>query len=228
MNPYLILGSLMHNSPSRESIPKNTLLYRGHSMSPTFVDLDLLSYVPLQNGSTQPGDVIAFQHPNDDMVIVHRVISMEGMVLRTQGDNNVLPDPYSVDLSSVVGIICERQSNRKIARVSGGSKGLIRFLYIQKKKKAFLVWSNLIYPLYRLMVAHRVISRFSTHLIPRKIETLRRNEGIEYQLWCFGTLAGVQPPGSFHWHLMVPFPLFIDEATLMTPDLLEEFSVHGV
>jgi signal peptidase I len=217
----------MKQSSSRHSIPKkNTLLYRGRSMSPTFTDLDLLSYYPLKNDIIQPGDVVAFQDPLDTVVIIHRVILKDGSTLITQGDNNPFPDMYPVKREQVLGIIHARQRNRKITQVHGGRRGLIHFSYIQEKKKVINTITRVIQPFYRRLVEKKLISRFSTHLLPWETRIIRRNSGIEYQLWCFGRLAGKQTPARPGWNLVIPFPLFIDDAKLPMPVYREELILN--
>ncbi len=204
----------MQQVPSRPTLPEDTLIYLGRSMNPTFTDLDLLAY-DSPGGPVHPGDVIAFRRPHGDRVIVHRVVSTDGTAMRTQGDGNVLPDPFVVERSSVIGVIRSRQRNRTTVPVHGGRRGLARFRYLGERQRAIRLCVRLTAPWYRLLVRHRLISRFSTGFVSWEIRTDTRTGGD--RLWCFGRLAGVRSPDSPRWRLVAPFPVVIDERYLPVP-----------
>ncbi len=213
----------MQQVPSRPTLPEDTLIYLGRSMNPTFTDLDLLAYAS-PGGPVRPGDVIAFRRPDGDRVIVHRVVSTEGTALRTQGDGNALPDPFVVERSWVIGVIRSRQRNRATVPVQRGRRGLARFRYLRERRRVIRLCVRLAAPWYRLLVGHRLISRFSTRIVPWEIRTVPRTG--EDRLWCFGRLAGVRPPDSPRWHLVAPFPVVIDETVLPVPEPDLQRSVH--
>lgn len=70
------------------------------SMEPTFSKGTLL--VVRQAGDVAPGDVVVYQDGRE--LVVHRVVSVEGSVVVTQGDaNNVTDAPF--DKSQVKGVV---------------------------------------------------------------------------------------------------------------------------
>ncbi|MEN6342997.1 MAG: hypothetical protein ABFC89_10635 [Methanospirillum sp.] len=196
----------------RQALPENTLIYLGRSMSPTFADLDLLTYAP--DDPVRPGDVIAFRRPDRDQVIVHRAIATDGAAITTQGDGNALPDPSAVERNRVIGVVRSRQRNRERSPVRGGWWGLARFRYLRERRRVVRSCVRLAAPGYRLLVRHRLVSRIGTRILPWEIRRVVRSDGIEERLWCFGRLAGIRSPGSLRWRLAAPFPALID-ATLL-------------
>jgi signal peptidase I len=70
------------------------------SMEPAFHAGDLFWLRPTE-GIIRPGMVVTFQM--GEVIITHRVISMEGETLITQGDGNGEADPWPVPRSAVLG-----------------------------------------------------------------------------------------------------------------------------
>jgi len=63
-------------------------------------------------GNIKPNDIIAFHSPSNwDTLIIHRVvekiITTEGVILRTKGDNNPVRDPWQLQDQYVIGLVTE-------------------------------------------------------------------------------------------------------------------------
>jgi len=71
------------------------------SMRPTFDIGDIVLISARKPFNISIGDVIAFRLEN--MVIVHRVVNVTENGFKTKGDANPDPDPFIVDIDSVVG-----------------------------------------------------------------------------------------------------------------------------
>ncbi len=55
-------------------------------------------------GAVRPGEIVTFTvHSGPDSVVTHRVDSIAGDAIKTKGDANPTPDPWTVRLSEVVG-----------------------------------------------------------------------------------------------------------------------------
>jgi len=83
----------------------NLYLVRSESMKPAINMGDLIITGPLNgsiNGEVRPGTVVTYEYKKE--LITHRVQSIEGTALVTQGDAVEDPDPWSVAMSSVKGI----------------------------------------------------------------------------------------------------------------------------
>jgi signal peptidase len=80
-------------------------LVRSESMEPAINMGDLIITGPLNgpiNGEVKPGTVVTYEYQKE--LVTHRVQSIEGTALVTQGDAVEDPDPWSVTMSSVKGI----------------------------------------------------------------------------------------------------------------------------
>ncbi len=83
----------------------NLYLVRSESMKPAINMGDLIITGPLNgpvNGEVKPGTVITYEYNKE--TITHRVQSVDGTTLVTQGDAVENPDPWSVAMSSVKGV----------------------------------------------------------------------------------------------------------------------------
>jgi len=101
---------------------RNTLVYRGSSMHPTFRDLDVLMLQP--DATPVAGDVIAYTSPENGRITVHRVVRCSDRGFVTQGDNNRSPDLRPVRTARVLGRVdlCNRDGT--VTAVRGGRRGL--------------------------------------------------------------------------------------------------------
>lgn len=73
------------------------------SMMPTLRPGDAILDAPAP-ASVHPGEVIAFaMHSGPDSVVTHRVASISDGIVRTKGDANRTIDPWTLQLSQVVG-----------------------------------------------------------------------------------------------------------------------------
>ncbi len=90
------------------------VVVEGISMEPTLQGGDLLLVKGIQNKSAiQVRDIIIFYEPYDKSnLVVHRVISITRLygqeAFRTMGDNNPIPDPWTVHESDVLGVVVGR------------------------------------------------------------------------------------------------------------------------
>ncbi len=81
------------------------LLVRSESMRPAVNIGDLIITGPLNgpiNGEIKPGMIITYEYSKE--LITHRVRSIDGVTLVTQGDAVEDPDPWAVTVSDVRGI----------------------------------------------------------------------------------------------------------------------------
>lgn len=109
------------SSGIREWEQRNTLVYRGSSMYPTFRDLDVLSY--RNDRPPRAGDVIVFSSSEHGIFIVHRIMRCAHRGYVTQGDNGA-PDDEPVALAQVIGRITAANRNGSSFIVRGGPSGL--------------------------------------------------------------------------------------------------------
>jgi signal peptidase I len=124
----------MSNFLTKEQIPiswrlmaENNLcyVYNGSSMLPTFHPGQLLLVTPLSHTPVK-GDVILFSDPQWDRNVVHRVISVSGLSLRTRGDNNLRIDAAYIQMKQVLGKVEQVEVSGNLRPVIGGWRGLWR------------------------------------------------------------------------------------------------------
>jgi len=205
---------------------KNTLLYRGKSMHPTFQDFDLLIYTPINPDLMRCGDIIAFHDPRKNHVIIHRIISRKGDTIVTQGDNNEYPDLPMTTHDNIVGVVLSRQRNQKVSKVQGGRRGLLYFFALQEKRKILKALLCIFIPFYRFTIKYRLLSRITTPVIPLRIHHVNRMENSEQQLLCFGRIAGILTADNTHWNIKFPYSVIIDGRRLPFVSMKEEQSSH--
>ena len=68
---------------------------RGWSMSPFIQDGDVITVSPLPSNLPRVGEVVAFVRPEDERLVVHRVLARRNSAVFIQGDNGPgLPDGF--------------------------------------------------------------------------------------------------------------------------------------
>jgi phage repressor protein C with HTH and peptisase S24 domain len=65
---------------------------RGASMHPVIRDGDIVTVRPVAGAAPRTGDVVAFVHPVDGGVRIHRIVEREGSACRLKGDNALSED----------------------------------------------------------------------------------------------------------------------------------------
>lgn len=101
------------------------VVYKGNSMHPLLHDSELLVLEPYGEKLPNRGDVIVFDCPSLGYKVIHRVLSFNRNVVRTQGDSNTEPDSYNPSLSDIQGRVVGVCREGGTVRVSGGSFGVI-------------------------------------------------------------------------------------------------------
>lgn len=74
---------------------------RSESMKPTLQMGDVVITGPVGE-KVMPGKIVSFRR--DGELITHRVVSVEGGIMQTQGDALEGPDPWQVPISDVEGV----------------------------------------------------------------------------------------------------------------------------
>lgn len=78
------------------------------SMEPTIKAGDLVMVKEVEIQELKQGDIIAFRHTREDVVLIHRIVRIDTKdgetILKTKGDNNQTEDEFSVEYKNVEGI----------------------------------------------------------------------------------------------------------------------------
>jgi hypothetical protein len=87
---------------------------RGHSMTTAIRDGDTITVSPLRNLHPGRGDVLAFRHPNQLQLLVHRVLREKKDRFLTKGDNCSAVDGW-IPAENILGIVTrvERENKKR-------------------------------------------------------------------------------------------------------------------
>ncbi len=121
---------------------------KGHSMSPFIKDGDIVTISPLTHSSPGLGDVVAFNPPGNEMLMIHRVVEKRNNDYYVRGDNLLEMDGL-VQAKDILGYVNKVERDGKNVRVGLGPE---RFLI------AFLNRRGLLFPL--LSPIRKIISSF--------------------------------------------------------------------
>ncbi len=102
-------------------------LARGYSMFPFIRDADVITVHAMTGISPSVGDVVAYIHPRNGRLVIHRLIKRSGEDYLVKGDNSIEPAEIT-SLEDIIGVI--RAVERKGVRVIfgfGPEKKLIAF-----------------------------------------------------------------------------------------------------
>jgi signal peptidase I len=110
---------------------------KGQSMSPFIKDGDIVTISPLTDSSPRIGDVVAFNHPGNEKLIIHRVVKKRNKDYYVRGDNAIEADGL-VQGKNILGYVKKVERNGKKVQIGLGPE---RFLI------AFLNRRGLLFPL---------------------------------------------------------------------------------
>jgi hypothetical protein len=86
---------------------------KGYSMTPAIRDGDCLTLSPLAGLTPGRGDVLAFRHPNQLQLLVHRVLKKKGNRFLIKGDNCSVSDGW-IPWKNLLGVVTRVERQGKI------------------------------------------------------------------------------------------------------------------
>lgn len=193
------------------------IIYKGPSMNPTFKDADILEIIPYDERKIRCGDVITFMPLNGKFSITHRIISISEKGIRTLGDNNSNIDEGYIQPKNIRGRVVKARRNYKKLHVYNGMMGRIYAIIIRSIRLIKIRLRPVRMPvrfIYLLLCRSGLFRKCIPSETEFKIFSFSRPKGIELQLYWGRRIIGRLIPGSSHWHIKVPFKLFIDVASL--------------
>ncbi len=129
---------------------------KGHSMSPFIKDGDIVTISPLTHSSPGLGDVVAFNRPENEKLIIHRVVEKRNNDYYVRGDNVPEADGL-VQAKDILGYVNKVERDGKNVRVGLGPE---RFLIALLNRKGLLF--PLLSPIRKVI---RLLIYLSTFLI---------------------------------------------------------------
>jgi hypothetical protein len=138
-------------------------IYNGPSMAPLFKPGDLLCARSSFLKSIRRGDVVIYSwrdNPNHLNQVVHRVVSVKGKLLKTQGDNNLKPDSQVILVDNLVGLVTSFGRQKHIYSVKGGILGSFYAQLIRSRNNIRLLGKRLGWRIYRQLHQSGIVARF--------------------------------------------------------------------
>jgi hypothetical protein len=203
------------SSPGKK-LPESPFLiaYRGISMNPTLREPEMLEVVPYRDRPIHAGDVVFFEHPQANHMVVHRVARMAGGGIYTRADNYSREDAFLLRPTDIKGRVVAAWSGRKKRNIPGGWRGVV--------KSCWLIWLRrfgselFIFPrfFYRAMAHCGIMVRFLPARFRPRVVLFQA--GGKENPWL---LLGRRPIGRYdeglqQWQIQRPFLLFVDKQIL--------------
>jgi SynChlorMet cassette protein ScmC len=195
------------------------LVYTGTSMNPTLVEPELLHVRPYEARRVRPGDVVCFKSPDEDVTVVHRVVSVgrpEDRIL-TRGDNSTSNDPWVLKAGDIIGRVEAAQRGAERRPVPGGWRGLVVLRWV-RLARGILRHSGLVpHKIFCLVAGLGPFDR----LLPRSL----RPRVVRFDVRCrvfLKLLSGKRTVGQYddrrgEWCIRRLYRLFIDTRALPCP-----------
>ncbi len=87
----------------------------GYSMTPTIRDGDIVVISPFKHLPPRVGEIVAFRHPHNRRLVIHRFLGMDHSLALCRGDNrDRFDDPVPEDLLAGVVTTIERGGKRRM------------------------------------------------------------------------------------------------------------------
>jgi hypothetical protein len=192
-------------------------------MNPTLREPDLLWVEPYGNRPVRAGDVVCYRSPEENINIVHRVVSVGGRAtgdggpkdgIRTRGDNNPEPDAGVRAADDLLGQVVSAQRGSRLRPIPGGLIGGMVAWSVRLRKVVWRAVANVVSGAYEGLVRGGPFD----FLLPG---------GLKPRPVCFNgrgaatlkLLMGRRTVGQYdarhqRWCIRRPFRLFVDELAL--------------
>lgn len=121
-----LLGEVLQSILTEET--KIRFRAPGNSMMPFIRHKDTLTIAPVSQSTPKIGRVVAFIHPKNKNLLIHRIVDKKHSLFLLKGDNSPLLDDGWIKLSQIIGCITSiERNNRKIRFGLGSERYLIAF-----------------------------------------------------------------------------------------------------
>jgi signal peptidase I len=106
--------------------------FNGNSMMPVLRDGDRLSYCAAPFADLKKYDIVFFTIPRSQQKAVHRIITIDYQKkhLHTKGDGSLIPDPFRLNESEIIGRIHSYTRQGKTVNLT---PSLLFFSYLYSK-----------------------------------------------------------------------------------------------
>jgi signal peptidase I len=132
--------------------------YHGKSMVGTFKPGDGLKLHIFSLAELRQGDVIIFRNIQT-IELVHRVVKVGKIELKTRGDNNLIADDVPVTENNIVGKVTHYERNGKWHRVWNGRPGRMRGIVLHGRLHVIRAAKFFLRKPYRLLKKTGIVAR---------------------------------------------------------------------
>jgi signal peptidase len=193
-------------------------------MNPTLRELDLLWIEPYGNRPVRAGDVVCYRSPEENVNLVHRVVSVGGRGtggmkdgIRTRGDNNPTDDAGVLQVGDIIGRVVAAQRGPRLRLIRGDHAGRMIAWSVRLRRPILGVVTGVASGAYQGLVRSGPFGALLPGgLKPRPVCFLGRGAAM------FKLLMGRRTVGHYddhlsRWRIRRPFRLFVDEHSLPNP-----------
>ncbi len=193
-------------------------VHTGSSMNPTLCGLDLLEIVPYGKWPVRVGDVILFLPPEEDQLVVHRIVRVTSKGICSRGDNSTSNDPWLLQPADISGRVVAVWRAQKRRRITGGWAGwlgvyLIRWQCLLVQRFFF----PLLRPIYHFLVHRGIMHRLLPSRFRARIVIFQANGNSHLRLLLGRHVIGWYDAEQIQWYIQCPFRLFVDPKGFQHP-----------
>jgi signal peptidase len=202
-------------SKNRQGGPLH-FVYRGISMNPSFIEPEMIAVIPYKDSMIRKGDVICYKTDANEDVIVHRIIDIKGLRVKTKGDNNAAPDLYTIEKKDIIGRVYESRREGRLRTIHGGAMGIVVMLLARMRKPAVIFTIGMLHGVYRSISRTGIMRKLLPENKQIDVAVFER-KNIKYPKIVFsGRTIGTYNLKEKRWDIKRPYRIFVDEA--MLPD----------
>jgi signal peptidase I len=186
----------------------------GSSMNPTLHESDMLEIARYGQQSPRLGDVILFVSQKGERPVVHRVVGVTKLGIRTRGDNNSYDDPWLVKRDDVIGRVVAAWGGNRRRKIPGSIYGRLLAHILRVRLAADRIVSSFLRPCYVFLSRHGVVRHVLPYHLRPKLVVFPAKEQRQVRLIFGGRTVGYLEFGC--WHIKRPYRLLVDLPTLPT------------
>jgi signal peptidase I len=213
---------------------RRRIVYTGPSMNPTLREPDILWVEPYGKRRVRAGDVVCFESPEHDTNIVHRAISVRPsslvpspsslaprpsspIAIRTQGDNNLLPDTRVLAPADLLGRVVAAQRGPQLRSIPGSHTGLMIAWGLRLWKSIWKVVAGIVSRVYQGTVRCGPFDFLLPGGLKPRLVCFSGRDATVYKLLIRGRMVGLYDHSIKEWQIRRPLRLFIDTRFLPVP-----------